>query len=101
MVFEADFNLIHLLILALGVYRITRIFIEDVVFSPIRDRIWAKFPPESTKIGYLLTCYWCLGLWVSALVVGCYVILPTITIIVLAIFAISAVVGMIDQKLNN
>lgn len=94
-------GLLEFIILALAAYRLTRLFIEDVIFDTPRDAIWKKFPPESTKIGYLLTCYWCLGLWVSGLVVVLYLLIPVPTLVVAAILAISAVVGMIDHRMNN
>ncbi len=100
-VFTPDFGLIHLILMALATYRICRFLIEDFLFNPIRDRIWGKFPPESTKIGYLFTCYWCTSLWVALGVVVLYIFVPWLAIPVYAVCAISAVVGFIDHKLTN
>ena len=93
-------DLVFFIILALASWRITRFLIEDHLFGPLRDRIWSKFPPESTKIGYLFTCYWCMGFWVAAIVVVSYILVPVVAIPVLTVFALSAIVGLIDTKLN-
>lgn len=94
------FGWFEIVLLVLAAYRITRLLIEDVIFDAPREAIWRKFPPETTKIGYLFTCYWCLSLWVAGLVVVLYLLIPVPTLVVAAILAISAVVGMIDHRMN-
>ena len=98
---NADFSLIHVILLALGTYRIARFLVEDALFSPIRDRIWAKWPPESTKIGYLLTCYWCTSVWAALVLVICYILIPVVAVPVAAILAFSTVAGVIDHMMNR
>ena len=101
MTIDSDFNLVHLIILSLASWRATRLIIEDRILEPVRNRIWEKHHPDASFWGYLITCYWCLGLWVSAFVVGWYLILPSVSIPVAAIFALSALVGLIDHKISN
>ena len=43
-------------ILTLAIYRTTRLWLYDVIAEPIRSRVIG---------GDLLTCQWCLGVWVS------------------------------------
>ena len=100
-IFEADFDLVHLVILALAVFRICRFLIQDELFYPVRERIWFKYPPESTKIGYFFTCYWCMSIWVGLFVVVLYTFVPWLAIPAFTVLALSAVVGLIDHKLNN
>lgn len=86
-------------LLALGAYRITRLIIEDEVLDRPRDALFKRIKPH----GYLytlLTCYWCLGFWVSVVVVGLYWAFPGVAPWILAPFALSALVGLIDQKAN-
>lgn len=86
-----------LLIGILAAYRITRLIIEDEVLDAPRNAVFERIKPN----GYLytlLTCYWCLGFWVSILVVGLIWLFPTVAPWVLAPFALSAAVGLIDQK---
>lgn len=92
--------MILFIIFSLAVYRLTRILIEDVIFDTPRNAIWKRFPPETTKIGYLFTCYWCLGLWTSGLMVVLYLLIPAVALAIALILAISAVVGIIDHIMN-
>lgn len=94
-------DIIHVIILALAAYRLCRILIEDAIFSPIRDKIFDKWPPHSNKLSYLLTCYWCLGLYVSVVVVVLYVVAPIPTSIGASVLAISTIVGWIDKKISE
>lgn len=90
-----------LIVLALAVYRLCRLIIEDYIFESIRDRIWDRYPPESTKIGYLFTCYHCLSLWLASFVVVLFLLLPVPTIVGATILAISTLVGFFDHWKNN
>lgn len=83
------------LILSLAVYRLTRLFLRDTVLNPLRDRFWEKHPPETTRLGYLSTCPWCLGFWLSLAVYSCYTILPVPTLWLCCVLAVSAVVGLL------
>jgi hypothetical protein len=93
-------NAVDFLILALAAYRITRLIVEDTLLEPLRERVWKRFPPE-TKLGYLFTCFWCTGFWVSVLIVAVYLLLPSATIAIALVFALSAVVGIIDTILHR
>lgn len=50
----------------LAIKRLTKLAQEDYLTEPIRSRLYEKFPPESSKIGYLLSCPWCLSMWIGA-----------------------------------
>ncbi len=45
--------------------RITRVLTVDQISYPIRQRIVVWLGPDNW-FAYLVTCPWCLGLWVSA-----------------------------------
>jgi hypothetical protein len=56
---------------ALAVHRLTRLLIEDEVTDPARTRIrrWADGTAEREAhpaVTYLLTCPWCVSVWVAA-----------------------------------
>lgn len=97
----ADLTPFTFIIWALADYRITRFFLQDELFRPLRERIWARFPPESTKIGYLFTCPWCISLWVSAFCVIAVCFAGIIGLAVALIFALSAVVGITQTLLER
>lgn len=90
-----------LIILALAVFRITRLITTDVIFDRPRTRLFKKFPPETSTFGYLFTCNWCMSIWVSSLLVIPYTIIPTATIIAALIPALSAVAALIAARLDN
>lgn len=91
---------LQFIVLALFVYRVTLLLVEDEIFARSRDWFWEKFPPESTLLGYLSTCPWCISLWVSFIVVLCYVAFPGVTFIIGCIFALSAVAGNLTARLH-
>lgn len=93
-------ELFEFVILALATFRISRFITVDVIFEDVREKIWNKYPP-STKFGYLFTCNWCMSVWVSSLLVICYTIIPTATVLVSSIFALSAIAGLISSRLDN
>jgi hypothetical protein len=87
-------TIIEFLIMGLATYRITRLFTRDVIFDGFRNWYWKKFPPESSKLGYLLTCDWCLSIWTGSLVVASVMIIPVL-VYVYAVFAVSAIAGLL------
>lgn len=92
-----NFGFFAFFVLSFASFRLTRLFLYDLVFDSLRNRLWDKFPPESSMLGYLFTCPWCLGFWVSLTVFICYTILPTYTLFAASIFALSAVVGLLSK----
>jgi len=90
-----DTSILQFIILGLATYRITRLFIRDTILSTPRDWFWSKFPPESSKLGYLLTCEWCLSFWIGSLLVFSAIIIPSVTYVIAAVFAVSAVTGLL------
>lgn len=89
-----------LLILALATFRLSRLFTRDFIFEPLREAIWKKFPPH-TQLGYLFTCNWCMSIWFASLITICYTIVPAVTIVPCLVLALSAVAGLISDKLDS
>lgn len=85
---------VEFLILGLATYRITRLFTRDTIFESARNRFWDRFPPESSKLGYLLTCEWCLSVWLAS-VIFISAMINTVTVLVVAPFALSAIAGLL------
>lgn len=90
-----DITLLQFVILGLATYRVTRLFTRDMITARLRDAFWAKFPPESTYLGYLSTCEWCFSFWIAAGFTGAFLIAPSVTSIVAIIYAVSAVAGLL------
>lgn len=117
---------IHLFILTMGAYSLTRLVVTDSIFDSVRAWIFHQFPHEGyasqtkpkrgvlrrtsnnvwvadkgTFIGDLLSCPWCSGFWVSLILFGGYVFIPEITLFVLIPFAIRALVGGYANRIGG
>jgi hypothetical protein len=92
---------LNFIILALAVFRITRLIMLDEILAPVRNLFWEKFPPESSYLGFLFTCEWCVSMWVALPIVLFYAAFPTLTLLVGCIFALSAVSSLITARLDN
>lgn len=93
-------TLVELVILALAVYRLCRLVIEDAVTEKARELIWKRFD-ASHGVGYLITCYWCTGFWVSSLVVTSYIIVPILTMAISLVLALSAFAGLVAAWMDS
>lgn len=90
-----------LAVYALAVARVTGLVVADTITEPVRDRVllWLDDAPGSLGqwLGYLITCPWCAGMWVSlaaAPLVAWFGDRPWLLIPALAL-AFSQVAGMI------
>jgi hypothetical protein len=87
-------TLVEFLVLGLATYRLTRLITTDNITEPIRERIWDRYPPQSSKLGYLITCDWCSSIWVASIVIPSAMIIPVL-VYVYAVFAVSAIAGLL------
>jgi hypothetical protein len=85
------------IILALAVFRITRLITTDVIADKLRDKIWEKYPMHKNGLGYVITCDWCTSIWVASPTVLMYKITAEPTIAVCSVFALSAVAGLLSR----
>lgn len=96
-----NMSALHFLVLALMVYRLTRLIVVDTIFTPVREWIFSKKPPRSSSLGYLFTCEWCISLWLALPVVISYALFPSITLVIGYIFALSATAGLITARVDR
>lgn len=95
-----DITTVNFVILALAAYRMTHLITTDAIADGFRTWVWLKFPPM-TKIGYLITCNWCTGFWVSIFFVIGFLTLPQVTLVVSLILAISAAIGLLSAWIER
>ncbi len=88
-------TLVELAIYGLATYRLSRLVTRDELLSGPRERVWKKFPPESTKVGYWFTCVWCVSVWSASVFVISRIIIPEATNIVAIVLALSAIAGLL------
>lgn len=95
-----NMSVVDLVILALAAYRIARLVIEDTVTERLREAVWSRYN-SSHGIGYLITCYWCVGFWVASLLVLLFIIVPVPTMAASLVLALSALAGIIAARLDH
>lgn len=88
-------TIIEFLILGFAVFRLTRLFTRDIIFEGFREKVWRRYPPESKGFGYLLTCEWCLSIWLGSLVYLSSILMPTATRAITTVLALSAIAGLL------
>lgn len=88
-------DLATLIVGGLATFRLSRFIVRDELVSGLRNRLWKKFPPETNKFGYLFTCMWCMSIWTASLLVISRIIMPTITLYVSTVLALSAIAGLL------
>ncbi|MFO1443177.1 DUF1360 domain-containing protein [Bacillus sp. Bva_UNVM-123] len=92
-----DLSWISLLMIILASYRLTHLVVFDKITEPIRELFLKKIENEDheikkvpkSMIGYLLTCYWCTGIWSAILLCLLYIFLPSLAKYIIFILAIA------------
>jgi hypothetical protein len=82
----------------LATYRLTRLLTEDELLAPVREYVWRNHSPEETKLGYFVTCPWCVSIWAGALVVGARAVAPQQWDKVAQGLSFSALTGLVATK---
>lgn len=82
----------------MAVYRLTRLLVEDEITEDLREIIFDRFDPRDSKLGYLLTCYWCTSIWSAIIVFGLRKISPATADYLSSVLAASAVTGVAHSK---
>jgi hypothetical protein len=84
---------------ALAVYRITRLVIQDEIAADLRDRVFERYNPAESKLGFFLTCPWCVSVWAGLGVVAARRFAPKLWDDLSTALAVSAVTGLIEERL--
>ena len=82
---------------ALATHRLTKLVLDDRLTAPLRDRLFKRFPPESTKIGYLFTCPWCTSIWLGAGVATARLVAPRAWRPIARMLAFSSATGLLEE----
>ena len=92
---------LQFVIISLAAYRLTRLVTTDEITAPLREWVWRRRPPESSRIGYLLACDWCTGIWVGSLLVVGHMIAPVPATWVCLALAVAATVGILSERMSR
>jgi Protein of unknown function (DUF1360) len=87
-----------LLVDTVAVYRLTKLATEDRITEDLRELLFKHFPPQSTRLGYLMTCGWCVSIWAAGVIFTLRKISPATADYVSSILAASAVTGIAYSK---
>jgi hypothetical protein len=98
----------HLLVLAVAVFRATRLVSRDEITDAAREWLRRSHDiddAEVTAIGRvarfafdLVSCPWCVSIWLGGLAVGLFLSYPSITLDVAYVLACSAVAGVVSER---
>ena len=91
-------------IIGLATFRLTRLLIYDEVFYYVKDYV-KKFKTEHGFVksaAILLTCPWCIGVWMALISLDCFILIPygKLIVFVLALSAISSFFHLIITLLG-
>lgn len=90
--------IVSLIVAAFAVARLTRLIVDDQITIGFRRWVLQKWGDESWQ-SYLMTCPWCMSIWVGAPIMPVAVIWPNQWIIAaLAVPAASMVTGLLLDK---
>lgn len=84
------------LIDALAVYRLVRLVAQDTITQPARRALFRRLPSAKG----LVTCPWCMSVWVAAGVVTARRACPRAWAPVAELLALSAAAGMIAEEVG-
>jgi hypothetical protein len=88
-----------LIVDALAVFRLTKLVNDDEITADLRDKILERFHPEDTKIGYLITCPWCVSIWAGGAVALARELAPRSWNVAASALAFSALTGLAAEKI--
>lgn len=83
---------------ALAVYRLVKLVREDKIMERPREWWWSRHDPESTQLGYLLSCPWCLSIYAAAALSVSRIVFPRFTRLLSRTLALSAVTGIMTER---
>lgn len=109
-----DLSLVDYVLIVLASWRLTRLFVYDIVTKFIREQFWdlvkvgrghqlekPKIGPRRT-IADLLDCPWCFGVWASAIMIFFYLITPyaVFPVMLLALSAVASFLTNISRLVS-
>lgn len=88
-----------LLLLTGATYRLTRLVIADTLTAALRALTVDRLPKDG-KLHELLTCFWCLSIWVGFLVWGVWELAPVVVLALAVPLTVSTIVGLVARNLD-
>ncbi len=104
---------------SLAVFRLTRLIVFDTIMAPLRNLFHDEVEEKDEKtgqietyivmkgkgfrawIGELLSCYWCTGVWCTAILLILYALIPTAAEWLILLLAIAGFAGMLETLVSK
>ncbi|MEF2095108.1 DUF1360 domain-containing protein [Bacillus sp. CFBP9009] len=116
---QSEFTLF--IILGLASFRLTRLIVFDKIMEPLRSPFFKEIEEKNEEgiveiflmpkekgllgwIGQLLSCFWCVGVWVSLFLVFLYIqhwFIGDVLILILAVAAVGAIIEVVISKIMD
>ncbi|MDN3015054.1 DUF1360 domain-containing protein [Paenibacillus sp. BSR1-1] len=104
---------LNIFLLSLSCFRLTRLLVFDKITVFIRRPFFDEIKEENDNgeieiyylpkkkgikkfFGELLSCYWCTGIWASAIIVTAYILFPIYSSPIILILAIAGLASFIE-----
>ncbi|WP_153124974.1 DUF1360 domain-containing protein [Peribacillus tepidiphilus] len=110
-------NVFHFLLLGLASFRLTRLIVFDKITEFLRSPFFDEVEEEENGvkeiyfipkkdglkgwIGELLSCYWCIGVWVSIILVFSYYFIPSWSGPVITVLAVAGLASFFETAVQN
>lgn len=108
-----EIDIFQFLLMTLAVFRLTRLIVYDKITDFIRKPFheiveeteadgtissYIEIKGSGLKywLGYLLSCYWCVGIWCSVIIIAAYYLSPIYSSVVIFILAVAALAALIE-----
>jgi hypothetical protein len=92
-------TLLGLIVDSLATFRLTKLVNDDEITADLRDKLLERFHPDETKIGYLITCPWCVSIWAGGAVALARELAPRQWNVAASALAFSAITGLAAEKI--
>lgn len=110
-----DLSLIDYVLITLASWRVTRLFVYDLITKFFREQFWdvkkvgKGYQLEKPKTGArrtiadLLDCPWCFGVWATASVIFFYLMTPyaVFPVIILALSGVATFLQLLSNLVGN
>jgi uncharacterized protein DUF1360 len=95
-------QVLDLAIDTLASYRLTKLLRDDLITEPLRKNVYSRFgPPDKSKVSYLVNCPWCMSIWFGLALAVAHRQTPTAAHLVTRALALSALTGLLNQKVES
>jgi hypothetical protein len=91
----------QLLMVTVGAARLVKLLYADRLTDAPRMWLWEHRPPDKSYLGYLFTCPWCLGVWVSTALTTGWFLAPAPTLVIACTSTVAGVSAWLADLVDD